>query len=1272
MAKKQDIRTTQELNQALKDLTNTIKEQTRQISNSDRAYESLGNNLEKNRKTTKKVHAEAKNLTETLVDLYKTIKQPISSSLKKELSETVNYTKDIKELSIAYKKYSSEVSNMQKTFSALGVASSATLKDLITQGDKANKAISSVFEKDKIIKQFNNQLSDLPNKFSKIKEKLEKDGGFDTLDKSVDSLKKQLSEIKDNLPEKEAKDFSKIISNLNLKKIDDLENVLDKLKSGLIYLKPDVNINASEFEKKIKKALHDASQISIPFDKNELFKDLEETLDSLNINDELKKVLSTKEASDAMYDLKKALAEPLSNFDEITSKFNTLNEIIGKDLQGLTSNLSEELTKAKNVFNNITDDLRKNAENFIDTKSIQENLSGIKAQLTDFSDHIHRTKFSLEMKGFVADEDLVKSKELLTYENKISNLLRDVEEELTYIESSETDITKKKELLLDLETKVKKEYEEETKKLRMILDTSQKYLEVAEKTVQTGFGSKEADEVRDKLFKLSIEAKRFSDKLINSGSTFGNIFGKQIQKLSKSLGNLGSFMKTMALPISIFTASVASMKLLLELQSKLAAQFQEIANEGLQITNILGSKGMGASLSDALTKTTNLAGLSQSVFDSKEIVQNRKEITSTVGALGKAGLPIQNLKEQMKGVNTTTAASTNEFLNAANVVKTFSTNLGTSDSEIANSIGGMMYEYNTSMKKLKDNFTVITKSAQESGMSTNRFLGIVQTSTAGLSLYDDQVRETAESIAQLSKNSSLSGKGLEDAAKSATEFANDTMKAIKGFAYIMTDKEAIDKMKANLQKAINDVQVKLQDKTLSAKERAQAEGQLKHMQLMQGGLEQRNAKVAGAELKYSPVEIQMQLIGSMLKKMSAEVGPNNTFEIEKFAENFQLSPQLIKDALSTDLTKNAAAMENIKKALMDKQELDKTSKEQIQNAADLTHETHNTIQEAVNAGIDTLLQKIGPSLKVLTGLAGLGAVFSAGWILTKGLPVFVKNLGGLGGGGGNNPASEALETATDMFNKESGAAKGAGKVGKIAKGFGKVKNFLKIGKSVGRLAKLGVVTTALTSAMDFYNTYDEAKSAKEAGASDAEISKIQDKGYGKATGKLVGAVAGGIIGSFAGPLGTVAGAALGDYLGGMAGEYIGEKIADNASESMDEKIDPNKKIIPAKDSKAFTRDLNKVPVQLQNGLMTQILNPSAPVSPLSSSSAAVGALSATSPLDLLTNPNIDSNIINQGSTTQTNTSQASIVININGGDTNQVRRVVKEEIQNAVKSRQTT
>jgi hypothetical protein len=69
-------------------------------------------------------------------------------------------------------------------------------------------------------------------------------------------------------------------------------------------------------------------------------------------------------------------------------------------------------------------------------------------------------------------------------------------------------------------------------------------------------------------------------------------------------------------------------------------------------------------------------------------------------------------------------------------------------------------------------------------MTTNRFLATLQTSTAGMSFYEEQVSDVAKVLSNLSRTTNMSGADLSKFGKAMNGMSNDTDSAVKGLALL--------------------------------------------------------------------------------------------------------------------------------------------------------------------------------------------------------------------------------------------------------------------------------------------------------------------------------------------------------------------------------------------------------------------------------------------------------------------------------------------------------
>ena len=75
-----------------------------------------------------------------------------------------------------------------------------------------------------------------------------------------------------------------------------------------------------------------------------------------------------------------------------------------------------------------------------------------------------------------------------------------------------------------------------------------------------------------------------------------------------------------------------------------------------------------------------------------------EQILPVIENLTRTGKGLETIKGQLKGVETTGAATGNELLKASDMMKTFGYNLQMTDVEMSKLAGDMMYSFNSSVE----------------------------------------------------------------------------------------------------------------------------------------------------------------------------------------------------------------------------------------------------------------------------------------------------------------------------------------------------------------------------------------------------------------------------------------------------------------------------------------------------------------------------------------------------------------------------------------------
>lgn len=959
-------------------------------------------------------------------DISKTSKQTveaidrISDKLEdfyKKANKT-NYFKSITKLADEIDGLSSNFSKLENNFSKLGISSEKSLGGILSKAEELQKKFKSFADSSR-------NFSNLQNKIGSVQ-----------------------------------KTFSLLNKTMNAQDLKDFKNTLSSLGK-------DIDLNSfNQLSKSVEEALSSGSA--------EKFK---ETLKSLapaigkGIGNKLKEL---KEDAGVFNNLSKESQDFINGFDAINLEnlkdpafFESIANGVGKigvQIQSIEQEKFQEIAKGVKQAQETIEKLNKSLAT---QNEYKDYFDGIRAEFDDLSKHINRQKLDL---GFKIDSGPTEDQ---ARDLKEISLL---EKQILYLENKKTKVSADQSYFLD---SINKKIDEAREKHQGLVSKQKEQLNFQEKynnALKQAPLNKYATAwmtVQDKSIDASVQIKNIADITSQRFPKLGGMIEKVADKFKLVGANAAKFKFGAGMILGAYTL----LKAVTEIEKKSAAAFREINSSGLLVGKTTDE--IGSSMTSLAHETNNVVGLFEAARGaSGSFALSREEVLGTASALDKAGLASRNLNRQMSSVMGSISGTSSEIVGAATMVRTFSNNLGIADAEVANLMGNMAFEFNSTMGSLQENFTGITSAIQSSSMSSTRFLGILGTSTAGMSIYAEQVEDTARSIARLDKNTNLSQKGIERFTKGAAEAAqNSELMATNMAIYLRGQKKEkavgiLDKSKTALSGDI----AKLEEK-----------------KKMQGSSFSKDDEKLLGELKGQRYATE---------EMSKFISKGDFFNAAQFADrigsdaNLQVQSMMLEElmkqsggneALAKQLAKSAGMEgmmgEVLKLAPDDREKLIKGLQEGDKGAIKRYEELQKEASETeryTGEGLGKLIESIGNTTNILlSGITGILTTISV-MIGTMGGFSSLKNLKDIffkKGGGGNYTGGGSRSIGIKTGEAVSNATKGGGgilsSVGKVAEkvmGSGVGKGMLKVG---GALSKgLGKIMPGVGLALAAKDVYD--------------------------------------------------------------------------------------------------------------------------------------------------------------------------------------------------------
>jgi len=1054
-------------------LTKAVEKLNKTLSNTDRVNNKIFNNYEKK---IKKSTRHTDSLTESFKTFRKVMEGTSTKGLATSLDELPKYIKGVTKMTSSFSSYTKEVGKTKDMFNTMGISFNKTMKDLENRSSSVSKSMNMLVSRANKLASAKDALLAVPKQLKEIQDSMKK-----TPEIKLGSMKKLTSMVEGLKTKVSAVDFKDIQGKIEkIGKGDGAEGLVKNIQEKLSKLKVEPLIIGGEAaaKKAVSNVSAELNKLSDLSPGDELINTFLGNLQELSKDDTFSKI--TGKYKEDINSFEKLLAKPGVTYAEVTDSMVKLNDKLSESMSSYFDNFD----KKASFFEKKMIDLKKHQEELSDkfregyklTFFTDEAISQFQGALTQMASEA----YSLQANNIIPDEQIIKSKEMLAGLRKLTELNEENAKIQSEIAADESDRKDTLENLLKDQRKNEKAIKSQVKHMKNLEKLSFDYAKHVGDAAESGLGQKKADELSNKLFGLSGTLKRL-------GTDMGpdSKIGKGLAGLGKSAGRFGVKLRALSFPIAVITAAISLGKVLLNLESKYASLSQEAVSTGALMGK--SSAEVGASIDALNIKATNLAGLYAAASGKREFALSRKEIMGVVSSLDEAGLAARNIEKQMKGVKTTAAAAGNEFLGAANIVTIFSHNLGISKGAVANLMGEMAYEFNSTMGSLKDSFRDITASVKESGMSTNRFLATVQTATAGLSFYEDQVKSTAQMVAHLGKNTNLTGADISKVAKTVSEFANDTDKAIKAFAMVKADPNALKDMASMAKDSIEAITVKM-SKTTDPKELANLKAQKENTVLMQKALETGEIGEAGTLMKYMGADLQASLLGGVDQFVTKATEGMGKMEQEKMAERAGIGEmRKLATARGMSLEKY---LKEISKTTGDSTEQDNKAFNIDKKVGDSRNKLIESIQTRLTLGFGAVVPILLGILAAVSGgalMSGFSKFFKGGGpgggkgsetILGKAKGLFSKGTPGLIDAAGTSlkkpgmigqalgKTKEMAGAATGFISKKAAPAMGVlGKAGGALKGAGKL---LKLGRAIpilGTLVGAGFVANDIMGIM---------------------------------------------------------------------------------------------------------------------------------------------------------------------------------------------------------------
>ena len=1020
------------INQIAKNLENLTKHLRDTDNTQKRTFNNIDSNAKKASKTTKE-------LTKNFENFDKVLSGITSQEFTKSLKDMPNYIKGVSKLTSSYTKYTREVGRTNEMFKTLGISFNKTMHDLEGKSKNVANAMSDLMNRANKFANIKDNISGIPKKLKEIQ-----DAMGDSPEIKVGSIEK-LNSLVDNLEGKVSKvDFDDIKKSLSkIGKGEEISDVTKEIQDKLNNVKIEpLIIGGEETGKQL------VNEISTELNKmgnlapgDSLIDTFRESIKELSKDDSFKQVVeNNKEAID---EFEKILKKPGVTYTEVSDKMMQINSALKESMNGFFENFRKDAANLENDQNliikkqeELSDKFKKGYQLTFLTEEAISQFQGVMAQLS-------ADTLDLQANNIIPDEQLLKTGEMEKALKKLVQLNEENKEIQQDLSVPEEKRKKTIEQIKQAEQKNISAIKDQIRYMKDLEKSSEGYAKNLIAGAEKGFGEDKAEGFSNELFKIN-------GYLQKTGNSLGenSLIGKGLKSLGGLAGSFGGKLKQLAFPVGLITGAISLTKFLLKVESQYAKMSQEIVGTGALMTT--SAKDMGSALDSLNIKASNMEGLLAAAMGSKDLALARGEILDVVNTLNSAGIPAKKLKEQMKGVATTAAEAKNEFLGAAAQVTTFSYNLGISKGQVAGMIGEMGHEFGSTMGSVKDTFANITASAQASDMSTNRFLATVQTTTAGMSFYEEQVSDVAKIMGHLSKTTNMSGTDLEKFGKAMGGMSESTDQAMKGLAMMqaMGGKASLSGLADKVTKSM----AGLDEKIAKARSRGDTdtvktlEAQKRNSEELRSALQSGDLPKAAYMMKMASGDVKKALTAGQLEFVAKASGGDRMVG-EKLAGSFGNE---LKDFYNTMQAKGitVSQLQTDPEIVGKFDEQRDAAKEADKKAGDVRNKTLVAAQETATI----LGGKILPLLYGMTAMMAAGGGLSGLIKLFKGGGLFGK--GGVGGG--------LLDKLSGMGKMGAGTAirQGAGGmlrgIGGMAKGARGLLN-----TAGGGVAAFGLLTSSL-------------------------------------------------------------------------------------------------------------------------------------------------------------------------------------------------------------------
>jgi len=1056
----------QQVTEYLMSVEKSAKKATTGLSPFTKELKNLSSVMKKSTKDTE-------DFSDSITMLNKDIAGTDYSSFIKGAAKVKNVTKEVEGAQKAYNELHGSVEDMQRSMKYLNIADTQqirSLREMVKGIDSTCKALDDQRIKLKGIEKVMLGVDGSFNKFKNYSGGIQKTG----VDSFFEKTKDILTELGGVVSESDFKSLEDSIKNLDNVEFKDLPKEIEKIKA--LVSKTDIKLpskNVDEFSKKLFDSISGSyTNVQKNFDvgTKKIIDDL------ISIKDSIKFGSLDKESKDT-----------IDNFIENLKKGESSAVEFGKVMEIIESKFGQQSKDIKDKLNESTKEIEKFNKAIEEPRRLKIHIDMEESRTKDTISHLTEKKQAVGLSE-PEEEHLKTSEDLLGLLEQKKQILSDT-----------VNVDKKD---LKVYKSIEKEIKKITKQLRLNNELSERYEKIVEDVEKEGFGIKKVQALSDGLFTASAHLNKFKDYLDSIGPDLGKKLG--IGKLGGFLNTLGQGVMKNKAVVGTLVTTVSLLEKVIQFDASIKKMYKNVADSGVAIG--VSAKDMGDSLDKSFSSSLNVAELLRGgmLGVNNSLILGQEDILGMAGAFISTGISAGELEKQAKTVNDRLGQTKNALLVGAETAHVFGRKLGKTDTEMASMIGDLTFQYSSSLDSVRQGFSDVAAAASTSSMGANKFMSIVQTSTAGMAMYQDQVEDTAKALAKM-EGTKLTGKEKETTIKGAAGLAQDPRKAAEALAIIGGDKQK--EIEGVLLKKREELVKKLDD-AKSDKDKKIAKQELDNADKLIGFFKNKNWAEAGSMAFMMPMEAKMKLWGSYVKKLIGEGALDPLKAIEMLTNRgFSLEA-------AQEIVKTQGEMANAAEGTAEGEGKEAPKAEYKDLQIDIAAEDEKTKSRIVTS-IDSIFKLLqsrlgswaGPLEGILSGISSIATWIIGGKIL-KGLGALI-----MGGKSATAPIVEGL-----------GKAVGTG-TGPIVEGLGKTLG--PASKTIKVLGKLGKGMPYIGGALSF-------------GAAILSGEGVKRSAIEAAAG-VVGSVVGGAAGTMIAP---GAGTFLGAAGGGAAAEYGATKLLD--------------------------------------------------------------------------------------------------------------------------------